>query len=359
MMSRDRSQQSSRWYDGGLGNALAQRRKLHIVIVVILILLTGLLNGLNVNGMFLPVRRICGLIFVLFVPGYALQEVLFPREEALDGPERLALSIGLSVAFAPVFAWGLDRLPFTRIARWPILIAEGSFAVLCLAIARIKERQLQSRVDPSRSVASAAMARADLRDRPTCSGGNSAGGLIKRFSTWWVRRDRVDRWLLLFLTGALTMAALSAASLSGDTLLGSSTDETLTEFYILGADGLGEAYLRTGHGTTASTAFSSRQPITVTIGIHNMEASAANYRIFVVYKSDTISQATLITETGTLQLAAGERREFRLSFEAPAAFVPFVDRETSSRPFEVQFLLYREGIDVPYRTLRLWLNVVE
>jgi hypothetical protein len=74
--------------------------------------------------------------------------------------------------------------------------------------------------------------------------------------------------------------------------------------------------------------------------------------VLVVHDQDDTTPATLITQTGTLQLAPDERREIRCALHLSHFTLP-------TSHIEVQFLLYREGIEGPYRTLRLWLNVVE
>src|SRR3989442_5344824 len=45
-----------------------------------------------------PARVVLGLPFVLFFPGYVLIAALYPRRSDLDGVERVALSLGLSLA---------------------------------------------------------------------------------------------------------------------------------------------------------------------------------------------------------------------------------------------------------------------
>ena len=46
----------------------------------------------------LYVRYVLGGVFILFLPGFMLISALYPRSGELDGLERLALSIGLSLA---------------------------------------------------------------------------------------------------------------------------------------------------------------------------------------------------------------------------------------------------------------------
>lgn len=64
-------------------------------------------------------RYLFGSVFVLFLPGYSLIRVLFDRRE-LDIIERLALSIGLSLALVPMAGlllnytpWGIRTIPVT------------------------------------------------------------------------------------------------------------------------------------------------------------------------------------------------------------------------------------------------------
>jgi len=61
---------------------------------------------------FVYVRYIFGSIAVLFLPGYTLIEALYPKKEDLDGLERLALSIGLSLALVPLVGLLLNYTPW-------------------------------------------------------------------------------------------------------------------------------------------------------------------------------------------------------------------------------------------------------
>jgi len=64
-------------------------------------------------------RYILGSIFVLWLPGYTLTKALFPEKE-LDGTERVALSMGMSIALVPIIGlllnytpWGIRLTPIT------------------------------------------------------------------------------------------------------------------------------------------------------------------------------------------------------------------------------------------------------
>lgn len=57
-------------------------------------------------------RYILGSITVLFLPGYVTIEALYPRERDLSPLERLALSIGLSLAIVPLIGLVLNYTPW-------------------------------------------------------------------------------------------------------------------------------------------------------------------------------------------------------------------------------------------------------
>jgi len=61
-----------------------------------------------------------GSVLVLFLPGYALLQLLFPKPSEMDSLERFALDIGLSLALVPLIGlvlnytpWGIRFIPVT------------------------------------------------------------------------------------------------------------------------------------------------------------------------------------------------------------------------------------------------------
>jgi len=283
-----------------------------VVFALLGLLLLGLI-ALGVEGLpaALPLLRLfLGLFFVLFVPGYALQAALFPSDAAraeasgggLDGPERLALSFGLSVAVVPPLALVLDRLPW-GIRLWPIVIGETFVFVTCSAVALWRRRRLP----PSERF----VVEVDVDARG-----------------WWAAQDRIGRVLYGILAAALLVALFSAAAI----VLLPKPGERFTEFYVLGPEGLAESYpLEASPG----------QPLTVTAGIANREGVAAEYRIEVRAGELTIGQA------GPLRLEDDEVWEGPIQY---ALAEPGDDQE-------VHFLLFRDGGGEPYRSLRLWINI--
>ncbi len=87
-------------------------------------------------------RYILGCITTLFIPGYVTVEALYPRETDLKPLERLALSIGLSLAIVPliglVLNYALDLSLQNIVASLTLYIT-----IVGLLAAYRKYRQLQ------------------------------------------------------------------------------------------------------------------------------------------------------------------------------------------------------------------------
>ncbi|MGC8935404.1 MAG: DUF1616 domain-containing protein [Thermoproteota archaeon] len=81
-------------------------------ITLVLLSLTLLSVYFSSSSLVLYLRYVLGSLFVLFLPGYSLIEALYPREEELSPLERLALSIGLSLALVPLVGLVLNYTPW-------------------------------------------------------------------------------------------------------------------------------------------------------------------------------------------------------------------------------------------------------
>jgi len=76
------------------------------------------------NPPYIYLRYVLGSLFILYLLGHTLIETLYPKEEDLEPLERLALSIGLSLALVPLVGlilnytpWGIRLTPvFTALA---------------------------------------------------------------------------------------------------------------------------------------------------------------------------------------------------------------------------------------------------
>jgi len=83
-------------------------------------------------------RYVLGSIFVLYLPGSMLIEALYPRSEDLESPERLALSIGLSLAVVPLIGLLLNYTPW-GIRLTPIVTSLATFTETMAVLALVRK----------------------------------------------------------------------------------------------------------------------------------------------------------------------------------------------------------------------------
>jgi uncharacterized membrane protein len=256
-----------------------------------------------------PLRLLLGLAYVLYVPGYLLQALLFPRLDDLDGIERLGLSLGLSVALVPLLALLLDRLPW-GLRFWPILIGQSLLVLLLLLAALIRRYTL-----------------------PTAEAyAPNPSQVIASFISEAI--SPANRRLYLFATAALLLAAFAAAWV----FLVPSPAEFMTEFYALGKDGLAEDYPRRA---------AVGETLTVTLGVTNRERDPQAYRVEIWQVDPFSDRRSLAGQAESFTLPVGDTRQWSQPWQAL----------WSGDDQQFEFLLFTAGQPEPYRRLLLWLDV--
>ena len=246
-------------------------------------------------------RIVLGLPFVLVFPGYTLAAALFPRKDHLYAIERVALSLGLSIAVVPLIGLALNYSPW-GIRINPILAFVSLFIVLAAGAALIRRRMLPA------DEAFVSMVNIQLRR--------------------WSQARLADRLLAVGMVIALVALGVTAYFVA--TSRGSS--ESFTEFYVLGPGGKAEAY---------PTLMDVGENATVILGMVNQEGQDTTYQVAVTIDGET-------TDTiDNLSLADNERWEQRV------ALVPTHAGDDQ----KVGFLLYRDGGSEPYRSLHLRIDV--
>ena len=260
-----------------------------------------------------PLRLLLGLAYVLYVPGYCLTAALFPGRTDLDGIERTGLSLGLSIAWVPVLALILDRLPW-GLRLWPI--AWGVLISILLfsgvAIWRRARLPLSTAHVP------------DMNWQPR---------------RWWGALSRLEKRIYQLCALALLLAGGAAAFV----FLVPSPDEFMTEFYMLGAEGLAESYPREA---------AVGEELTVTMGISNLERDEQTYRVEVwVVDTWTPDRKELVSTAGPFTLPQADQLTQSIGWAMPWA----------GDDQQVELLLFIQDQDStePYRRLRLWLDVSE
>lgn len=264
-------------------------------------LATVVLLGLIVLLPESPLRIALGLPFVLFFPGYTLIAALYPRRDDLDGIERLALSLGLSLAVVPLIGLILNYTPW-GIRLTPIVAGLTIFIAACSLAAARRRRALHP---GERFTADATVVAAALRRLP---------------------------WRAIAASAAVVALVLFLGFRFG-VLGGSRVGETFTEFYVLGPGGKAEGYPgRLFVGQSAE----------VILGVVNHEGREARYTIQIRAGED------LLRTLGPITLTHEQKWEERVRF-------------SPTRPgdqVKVEFLLHLDGAPTPYRNLHLWLRVL-
>ena len=99
---------------------------LDIAIVIILATLLIIFVFTLPDGNIL--RIVFGLPFLLFLPGYSLVSAIWARKLELDSLERVALSLGLSIAIVALAGLGLNYTP------WGITLTSVVICLYCLIL---------------------------------------------------------------------------------------------------------------------------------------------------------------------------------------------------------------------------------
>ncbi len=270
---------------------MAHSRDLFLSFVAVVVTVVSVYYDLG------AIRTVFGLLFILFFPGYALIAVLFPRKDDIDGIERLALSLGLSIAVVPLIGLGLNYTPW-GIRLNPILVSISLFTVICLIGAFLRRKMLP---EEERFVVSFP------KDTGLFSG------------------SRLDKALSVILV----ISIVAAVGMLVYVIVTPKVGERFTEFYILGPGGKAADY------PTEYTLGESKELI---IGVVNREHAVAQYRIDVVLKGETLYEEKLT-------LSHEEKWEHRVEI------TPTITGEE----MKLQFLLYKGGEQ--YRDLHLWVTV--
>ncbi len=95
------------------------------------------------GGPLMPIRYLLGAVSVLFMPGYSIVEALYPRGDELAPLERLALSIGLSLAVVPLVGLILNYTPW-GIRLVPVVVSNAALTIALLTVAALRKARYAS-----------------------------------------------------------------------------------------------------------------------------------------------------------------------------------------------------------------------
>ncbi len=254
-----------------------------------------------------PLRIVMGLLFIIFFPGYSLVAALFPRKTTLAGIERIALSLGLSLAIVPLIGLLLNYTPW-GIRLVPIAFFLLSVILILCTVAAIERKQLppseRFQVDIEGYIASLTL-------------GWREGGI-------WDKTLAASLWIAIIVAIATTVYVIQMP-----------TDrEDFTEFYILGPDGKAEDY---------PDALLIGEEGGIILGIVNQEHQNMEYHTVLAIEGEPDQELEQIT------LEHNEKWEKAISIAS----------STSGSNRKVEFQLFKEDIDEPYNTIHLWVDIYE
>lgn len=284
---------------------------LYLVIGYSIVLGFGLLTSGTGN--------LLAILLVLFTPGYVVVAALFPGRAEIDWIERIALSVGLSIAVVPLLGLLLNFTPFG--IRLPSIVATvTAFASLVGLAAYWRRMRLDA---PARLSATFEFRGPD-----------------------WAGMSRLDQ----VITGALAASIVVAAGSLAYVIAVPRPGEAFTEFYVLGPNGTAEDY---------PSVLNVSEPGRVVIGIVNHEQATVDYTVRIdlvgveiVFnatsgRNETVerNRTTLDWYNETLGSGGTSTQNYTFSIANPG-------------DWKVQFLLYRDAdFASAYRSLHLFVRV--
>jgi uncharacterized membrane protein len=272
---------------------------MELIVIIALTLLLVPLVFLTTGAL----RIALGAISIIFFPGYALLAVLFPKKNNLTGLERVVLSFVMSFAIVALIVLILNYTP-GGIRLEPVFIAITTFNLAASICALLRRRKLYS------------FERFEVRFSLKMPRWSGWGKFNIALSVILLLAIMGTAWALVYVTGI------------------PKAEESYTDFYILGSEGMAEDYPKE---------LILGEQVEITLCIVNHEHQNTDYSVGVRFDGEKVE------EIGPINLANGEESQTTVTL------VPTKAGEAQ----EVKLLLYKgEGIE-PYLTLYLWLDVKE
>jgi len=279
-----------------------------------------------------PIGAFLVLPGILVLPGYCFVAALFPRDDDIDLAERIALSVGLSIALVPLIALFLNFTPL-GISLDPVLAAVTIFSLAMILVAWYRRSFLP--VEKRFMFPFGAIGRS-LQDTVFPKG---AG--------------RFDRSVQLVITAVFILVILTTVSM----IVVPKEEERFTEFFILGENRTAVYPDRISVG--------QNYPLNVGVGNHEHQNADYTLETWLIRREfdNTTNTSRLIT------MDPGDRLAVTLAHNE-TFIIPYnlsVRKATYNR---VEFLLFKDsvpGADIvgddrirmSYRNVNLWIRQEE
>jgi uncharacterized membrane protein len=251
----------------------AQMKRLYNVDILIVTLLTVFclisVVASELNSSYIKI--IVEYLMLLFLPGYSLLTVLFPRKNDFKIKKRLVLSFMVSILITLLIGVILNYIPFEA-GITQVLISVSIFTLIMQPISFFRRRQ----VFESFSL--------DLAE------------IFNRFKSSFKAKSQRDKIISIVLIVFIFVAVFTTVYI----ILSPKEGEKFTEFYLLGPDGKAYNY---------PTNLTVNQIGTVYPGIVNHEASDTNYEVIVRFNGAVLKNYNISLEND-------EKMEIPLTFRA-------------------------------------------
>ena len=292
-----------------------------------------------------PLQLLLGILFVVFLPGYALVALLFPsrsngshglsrirsrRElpQTITLMERIVLSVGMSVILVPFLGivahfagWGLA-------AETLVALIGGLTAMLSIAAIAMR-----------------------FQLPPDQRFGIGSFGPVRRLRAWiLIPNDRRDLALNLFIVVGIGLAVVGV----GAAAVMTSNGEQYTEFYLLGADEDAEDRIADGYPDELTVGESG----TVEVGVVNREGGTRTYTV--------VEQIQRVDDTGerteVVEREETDRFELTVSHGETVEETATVEPRIRGDDVRIVYLLYVDeppevpDVDSAYRTTHVWID---
>lgn len=282
---------------------------LDILIVIIYVIMATafvLIPPLNESSF----RTILGVPLLLFIPGYVLTALLFPKRQDLDSLERIGYSVGLSIVIVPLIGYALNFTPW-GIRLVPAMITLSLLTLLICVLAIIRRSFLST-------------------DEKYYINLLQIGGAVNQVITTQ-GSNKIQSVLLTLLVIASVLSI-------GYIITVPDKNDTSTEFYIKGPDGKLGGF---------PTDIKQGESIAVTVGIINHESATVNYTLDILLENESMD---LPDDLKNVKIAHNQTWEQMI----------IIEPTSTGQYSELKFLLYKDNdFSSPYRDLHLWVNVSE
>lgn len=242
-----------------------------------------------------------GFILVIFLPGYSLSAMLFPKRDDLDGIERVAFSFILSLAIVPLLGLILNFTLF-GIRLVPTLVVLSAFTISVSLVAWFRRLKLPA------------------EERFMVP--------FERLLKFNLGQSFLDKGLSIVLIASIIVSSATLVYVVVTPKIG----ERFTEFYLLGPNGTAFDY---------PTDIKFGEEGKVIIGIVNKEYKNITYLLEVNFNGSLIYKEYIF-------LIENEIWEFKFTFKA-------IKKGENQK---LEFLLYNDQQIEAYRKLHLWISVI-